>query len=168
MITIERIELDGVLYESERRLRDEVLLGPLGLTVADFEAAFPGVEQRYEHFAAVLDHPLGRRVVGCCGLLPDDPAQGEGRLLQMVVDPQLQGSGVGRRLVVAVEARGFGELDFVRLSCRARVGVVPFYGGLGWKPTGGLFEEVGIPHRLMVLDRPEKPGGSPEQIERPT
>ncbi len=161
MITIERIELDSPLYESERLLRDEVLLKPLGLSVAKFEALFPGIERRYEHFAAVLDHPGGLRVVGCCGLLPDDPKVGEGRLLQMAVDPQRQGEGLGRRLVVAIESRAFGELDFVRLVCHARTEVATFYDTLGWAPEGDIFEEVGIPHRSMVLDRP------PVQIERP-
>jgi predicted GNAT family N-acyltransferase len=161
VITIERIEPDGPLYESERQLRDEVLLKPLGLTVAAFEAAFPGIERRYEHFVALFDHPLGLRVVGCCGLLPDDPEQGEGRLLQMAVDPQCQGEGLGRRLVVAIESRAFGDLGFVRLTCHARVEAALFYGSLGWIPKGEIFEEVGIPHRSMVLDRPEV------QLERP-
>ena len=161
MITIERIELDNPLYESERLLRDEVLLRPLGLSVAKFESLFPGIEGRYEHFVAVLDHPTGLRVVGCGGLLPDDPKVGEGRLLQMAVDPQRQGEGLGRRLVVAIESRAFAELGFVRISCQARVEAATFYDTLGWTPDGDVFEEVGIPHRSMALDRP------PAQIDRP-
>ena len=94
-------------------------------------------------------------------LLPDDPRVGEGRLLQMAVDPQRQGEGLGRRLVVAIESRAFGELDFVRLVCHARTEATTFYDTLGWAPEGDIFEEVGIPHRSMVLDRP------PVQIERP-
>ena len=79
----------------------------------------------------------------------------------MVVDPQCQGEGLGHRLVVAIESRAFGELDFVRLSCHARVEAATFYDRLGWVPDGDVFEEVGIPHRSMVLDRPPAP------IERP-
>lgn len=161
VIKIERISVDGPLYESERDLRDAVLLGPLGLSVARFGELFPGIEHRYEHFAAVLSDSNGPRVVGCCGFLADDPIQGEGRLLQMAVDPQRQGEGLGRRLVVAVESRAFGELDQVRLACHARLEVVSFYDSLGWIPKGEKFEEAGVEHRSMVLERP------PVQLERP-
>ena len=157
LITIRRIELADPLYTSERALRERVLFKPLGLSMARFEAEFPGVEQRYEHFVAVMDHPTGPLVIGCAGLLVGEPGPNEGRLLQMAVDPQRQGEGIGRRLVVAIESRAFGVKDLRRLSCHAREPVAAFYRGLGWHNQGAPFDEIGIPHRLLVLDRPTTP-----------
>ena len=139
LITIRRIELADPLYTSERALRERVLFKPLGLSMARFEAEFPGVEQRYEHFVAVMDHPTGPLVIGCAGLLVGDPGP------------------IGRRLGVAIESRAFGVKDLRRLSCHAREPVAAFYRGLGWPNQGDQFDEIGIPHRLLVLDRPTIP-----------
>jgi len=151
VIRIRRIGTGEIFYEQERRLRERALLEPIGLDLARFDASFPGVDERAEHFAAIFDHPAGDRVVGCALLLPDEPEEGVGRLMQMAVDIQRRGEGIGRRLVVAVEYRAFGELGLDALTCDARIEAVPFYERLGWVAEGHAFEEVGIPHRRMWL-----------------
>jgi predicted GNAT family N-acyltransferase len=154
MIRIRRITTDDPLYQQECALRESVLLRPLGLSMADFHREFPGIEGRLEHFVAVFDHPSGPRVVGCAALLPDHPSTGSGKLMQMAVDLQRQGEGIGRRLVVAIERRAFGELGLTELYCHAQLGAVGFYSSLGWAFDGDTFLEAGIQHRRMVF-RPE-------------
>lgn len=151
MITIRRITLDDPLYPQECALRESVLLRPIGLDVPKFKAMFPGVEERFEHFVAVFAHPSGPRIVGCATLLPDYPEPGVGKLMQMAVDLQRQGEGIGTRLVVAVEQRAFGELGLRELFCHARDTAYGFYGSLGWTFDSGVFDEAGVPHRRMVF-----------------
>ncbi len=158
MIRILRIDRDHPLYEQEVALRREVLLAPIGIDMPQLEAMFPGNEERYEHFVAVIDHPAGERVVGCAVLLPHHPEPGSGKLAQMAVDPQRQREGIGRRIVVEIERRAFGALGLQRLFCHAREDVVPFYAALGWRPEGPGFEEAGIPHVRMAF-APSDPMG---------
>ncbi len=146
-----RITRGDPLYAQQRALREEVLLRPLGLDMARFEAEFPGFESRLVHFVAVVDHPTGRRVVGCGSVLPDHPSPGAGRLMQMAVDPQRQGEGIGRQLVVAIESHAFGDLGLGELTCHAQEHAVPFYEKLGWRAEGAPIVEAGIPHRRMVF-----------------
>lgn len=142
------------LYEQEVDLRQRVLLEPINFTIADFEKEFPGVEDRFEHFVCVIDHPTGKRVIGCVCLLPNHPQPGIGKLMQMAVDPQRQREGIGRELVVELERRAFGELGLQELFCHAREDARPFYERLGWEVDGEMFMEAGIPHFRMRF-RPE-------------
>ena len=156
MTEIRRITMDDPLYPQECALRESVLLRPLGLSMEDLRREFPGVEERFEHFVAVFDHPAGPRVIGCAALLAHFPEPGTGKLMQRAVDLPRQGAGIGRRLVVAVERRAFGELGLTELFCHAQLPAVGFYTSLGWKIEGGVFKEAGIDHQRMVL-RPEPP-----------
>ncbi|MCB9844368.1 MAG: GNAT family N-acetyltransferase [Phycisphaeraceae bacterium] len=151
MIEIRRIEATDPLYRQECALRERVLLSNVGLDMASFQEAFPGIESRFEHFVAVFDHPQGERVIGCALLLSNYPEPGVGKLMQMAVDEQRQGEGIGRRLVIALEERAFGELGLQELFCHAREGVYEFYGRLGWAIDSEEFSEVGIPHRRMAI-----------------
>ncbi len=139
------------LYPQEVELRQRLLLGPVGFTMEMFEQEFPGVEDRFEHFVAVIEHPKGRRVIGCVCLLPHYPEQGTGKLMQMAVDPQRQGEGIGRAMVVELERRAFGELGLASLFCHSRADAVGFYRTLGWKIEGEEFMEAGVPHCRMVF-----------------
>lgn len=158
MIRVQRITPKSPQYPSAVALRESVLLGPIGYTHARFMAEYPGIDDRAEHFVAVMDHPTGQRVVGCLLLLPE-PQGGGAKVMQMAVDPQRQGEGLGRRLVVAAEARAFGELGLERLYCHAQDRAVGFYERLGWRAQGEPFTEAGIGHRKMVLDAPPRPTG---------
>lgn len=175
MIRVMRLLPGDPLLAQERDLRDRALLNPIGYDVAKFEAEFPYFEAKAERFVAVLDRegvrmpgalaidpprPVESVVVGCASLLPHHPVAGSGKLMQMAVDKQLRGQGVGRRLVVEVERRAFGELGLVSLYCHARAGAwggktdgdaVGFYESCGWGIEGEPFEEAGIPHRKLVV-----------------
>jgi len=155
MIRIRRIERSDPLYEQAIELRERVLLRPVGFDFHGFCAHFPGYEERFEHFVAVVNHPKGDRVVGVVCLLPNHPKEGVGKLMQLAVDPQRQREGIGRRLVAELERRAFGELGLTELFCHSQEPAVPFYAGLAWEAEGEAFEEAGIPHYKMVF-RAEK------------
>lgn len=161
MAEILRISMGDPLYPQECGLREQVLLNPIGYDMARFRREFAGLEEKFEHFVAVVRHASGPRVIGCATLLPNYPAPGVGKLMQMAVDPQRQGEGLGRRLVVAVESRAFGELGLTELFCHAQVPAMGFYDALGWEVDSEEFTEAGIPHRRMRL-RAEKPETAPE------
>lgn len=158
MIQVRRITLDDPLYAQEVAVREQELLRPIGLDLAKFKAMFPGAEDRFEHFVAVFNHPTGPRVVGTALLLPNYGPKGDeagiGKLMQMAVDRQRQGEGIGTRLVVAIERRAFGELGLRELFCHARDTAYGFYESLGWAYDSEVFEEAGVPHRRMVF-RPQ-------------
>lgn len=165
MSQIRRITREDPLYPQEVALRESVLLGPIGLDLPKFEAMFPGAEERFEHFVAVINHPSGPRVVGCALLLPGYPDPGTGKLMQMAVDPQRQGEGLGTRLVVALERRAFGELGLRELFCHARDTAYGFYSSLGWDFDSETFTEAGVPHRRMTF-RPDLPEPESEALPR--
>lgn len=154
MIRVLRIDQSHPLYEQEVALREKVLLEPIGLDMEGLEQLFPGAEAAFEHVVAVVDHPSGERVVGVVCLLPDYPEKGTAKLMQMVVDPQRQKEGIGRRLVAELERRAFGELGLTSLWCSARDTAVDFYKSMGWSIEGDEYREAGIPHFKMVFDPP--------------
>ncbi|MBC7836115.1 MAG: GNAT family N-acetyltransferase [Phycisphaerales bacterium] len=154
MITIRSITTDDVLYRQECDLRESVLLRPIGMDMAALAAEFPGFEERFEHFVALLDHPTGERVIGCVTLLPGYPQPRTGKLMQMCVDAQRQGEGIGRRLVAALERRAFGELGLSSLYCHAQLTACGFYHNLGWVSSGPVFDEGGVAHQKMLFEPP--------------
>jgi ribosomal protein S18 acetylase RimI-like enzyme len=133
------IEVGSAAHAHELALRYRVLRAPLGMAEGS---------EWYEHEAACVHLVAleGERVVGCVLFHPRD-AEG-GRLLQMAVDPERQGGGLGRRLVRGLEgelaARGFSEIFL-----HARDHAVGFYERLGYRCEGAPYTEVGIPHRTM-------------------
>ena len=159
MITITRITTDDPLYTQAVDLRTRVLLAPIGYDIDRYKTEFPGVEERYEHFVAVLDHPGGDRVVGNACLLPHYPEDGSGKLSQMAVDPQRQNEGIGTKLVVEMERRATTHHDLDTLMCHAQIPAVPFYEHLGWERDGEMFQEAGIDHYRMHYALPKPPEG---------
>lgn len=168
MIRIRRIQMSDPLYAQELDLRTRVLLTPIGLTMDDYLVMSGGREARCEHFVAVFDHPQGDRVLGTATLLADHPNTGEdpasergpGKVSQVCVDPQRQNEGIGQKLMIAIEARAFGELGLPGLYCHAQLVAVPFYEKLGWSVRGEVFVEAGIKHKRMELAAPDPVLGS--------
>ncbi len=153
---MEHISVDHPLYEASCELRDRVLLKPIGYSMDKFKTDYPAVDTASDHFVAVMDHPTGqggKRVVGVVVLVPPsglkNAVPGMGKLMQMAVEPQLQGSGIGRQLVARLEAHAYGTLGYDRLFCHARVEAADFYSRLGWTIEGELFQEAGIDHYRM-------------------
>jgi predicted N-acetyltransferase YhbS len=137
--TLRFIGLDAPEYAQELDLRWRVLRKPLGF--AREAVAFP-FEAESLHLVA-LD---ADRVVACVLFHPEGTESG--RLFQMAVEPDRQGTGLGTLLVRALEAelarRGFREVIL-----HARDTAVGFYARLGYAPVGAPYAEVGIPHQNM-------------------
>ncbi len=156
LVRIQHISLDHPLYAQEVALRTAVLLAPIGYSFEDYCNIAPGREEKCEHFVAVTDHPTGEKVVGTATLFIDKDAQGNtvGKVQQVCVNKQLQGEGIGQKLMIAIEARGFGALGLSSLYCHAQLSAMPFYDKLGWSVEGDEFDEAGIQHRRMFISAP--------------
>ena len=154
MVRYRRITIEDPLYPGECRLRERVLLTPIGYDIARFCREYPGVDEHSEHFIATTKTPGGDRVIGCALLLAESDRQGFGRLTQMAVDPQRRGEGIGQRIVINTESRAFGELGLDGIYCNAQIHAVSFYEKLGWSREGEKFIEADIPHQRMVIHRP--------------
>ena len=138
--TIQLIEVGTDIHQKALHLRFEILRAPLGLPPG---SEVHESETQIWHFVALH----GERVVGCVLLLPDREKK-TGRLLQMAVHNSLQGQGLGRRLVQALESHALSE-GLALIEMHAREVAIPFYEKLGYVCSGDIFEEVGIPHRIM-------------------
>lgn len=136
---IEMITLDDDRYQPELALRYAVLREPLGIKREDVDYPF---DLGSLHWVA-MDGDL---VIGCVLFHPE--GEKTGRLLQMAVTPTLQGRGVGRDLVRALE-RDVRERGYEEVTLHAREDKVGFYQRLGYEVFGEAFVEVGIPHRHM-------------------
>ena len=142
MIRIETISTDSPHYDSERDLRNRVLLRPIGLPDHAWEQKDP----ESAHIVAILND----QVVGCVLLYPHPEEPQKAQLLQMATDSKLQGQGIGQRLVEALKEHA-KAMGVATVFCHARCEVQGFYQKLGFQATGGTFEEVGLKHQLMEL-----------------
>jgi GNAT superfamily N-acetyltransferase len=140
-MVIKEIPFGSDQYEAMRRFREKILRVPIGLTLS--EADLKG-EDGQMHIAAVLEDgsiagtallkPLSSRTV---------------KLRQMAISPSLQGKGLGRRMVLFVEARA-RKLGYETIELNARVYAQPFYEKLGYRAEGSRFIEVTLPTVRMV------------------
>lgn len=126
-------------YERERRLRDEVLRRPLGLSLDDEDST---TEKDQLHFGLFL----GGELVACVIAAPVSGS--EARIRQMAVAPAHQGRGLGRRLLDAVERELRGR-GFRKLHLGARSSAAGFYEKLGYAAVGGAYVSVTVPHLRM-------------------
>jgi N-acetylglutamate synthase-like GNAT family acetyltransferase len=135
-------------YRAERALRFRVLRAPLGMPPGSEENAY---EWSCKHWVARVDGI----VVGCVLLhVFDEHGARVGKLMQMAVEPRLQGQGLGAALVRCVwQAADADGLESVVLH--ARETAIPFYERLGCVIEGEPFTEVGLPHRRMRRVRAE-------------
>jgi predicted GNAT family N-acyltransferase len=158
VIRIRRISMSDPLYAQEVDLRTRVLLAPIGYSIEDYYRMAPGREERCEHFVAVFDHPQGDRVLGTATLYaPSADAEDPfGKISQVCVDPQRQNEGIGQKLMIAIEARAFGELGLPGLYCHAQLIAIPFYEKIGWRVSSDTFLEAGIKHKRMEILAPDR------------
>jgi len=137
--TLRFVGLDTPEYAQELDLRWRVLREPLGF--APDAVAFP-FEAESLHLVA-LD---AGRVVGCVLFHPEGTETG--RLFQMAVEPDRQGTGLGTRLVRTLETE-LGRRGFREVTLHARDTAVGFYARLGYASSGPPYVEVGVPHQNM-------------------
>ncbi len=138
-VIFREVPLGNSEYDAAIRLREAVLRRPLGLALSVEEMAgepecrhFVGVAGT-EVIATLLLKPLGAETV---------------KMRQVAVDPALQGSGVGARLVQFAEASA-RDLGFHTIVAHARETALGFYRRLGYAVEGEPFIENTIPHRRV-------------------
>ncbi len=155
MIRIRSIQISDPLYAQETVLRERVLLNSVGLTIEGYMEMFPGREERCEHFVAVFDHPKGERVIGTATMLGPTEDEEFAKVMQVCVNEQRQGEGIGAKLMIAIEARALGERDYPGLYFHAQLVAMPFYEKLGWAEGSEVFMEAGIEHKRMQISAPK-------------
>lgn len=142
MPEILRINLSDPLYQKERELRNNILLRPLGIPDFGWEM----YDHKAWHFVAME----GAVLIGCVLLVPLDAKLARAQLMQMAVDTNYQGKGVGKALIQAL-------LSFARskkikeIEIHSRAKVSTFYESFGFHIYGEEFEEVGIRHQLLKM-----------------
>ncbi len=135
-----RISFGSAQYRQALHLRETVLRVPLGLTLS--EADVQGEDGQW-HFA-LLD---GRDAL-LANVVAVPLGEGLFKLRQMAVRADLQGLGLGSRLLTEVEGQLLAQ-GARSIILHARVSVVPFYQMLGYVAEGEDFMEVTIAHRCM-------------------
>ena len=142
MKKILRIDTDHVFYQQERALRNRILLRPIG--IPDF--GWEHHDHRSWHFVAIEDD----MVIGCVVLVPSRNHGHEAQLIQMAIEKEYQGIGLGGEMIkyLISFARSQG---IRRIEIHAREDVTGFYEKSGFEIYGELFEEVGIRHRHMRM-----------------
>jgi hypothetical protein len=127
-------------YELARRLREEVLRKPLGLSLTDEDLEG---EEHQLHFG--LFESSGE-LVACGVAVPI--SRTEARIRQMAVLPSRQGTGLGGRLLEEIE-NDLRTRGFRTLVLDARTSAAGFYERLGYSALGEEFIHVTIPHIRM-------------------
>jgi predicted GNAT family N-acyltransferase len=90
------------------------------------------------HLLAMADD----QAVGTARILPD------GRIGRLAVLKCWRGQGIGKALLLAAI-----EHCNRRPFLHAQVHAIPFYAAAGFVPSGAPFDEAGIPHQLMIMNR---------------
>jgi len=140
MITIQQITTDDVLYTAEQALRNKILLRPIGVP----DHAWEMHDQTAWHFVALENQVL----IGCVVLHPLNPEKTTAQLMQMAVETNQQGKGIGSKLVKTLLS--FCKKNNVKqVVCHARENAIQFYLNQGFEIYDEPFEEVGILHRHM-------------------
>lgn len=142
MIVIKTISTSDPHYSAMRELRNRILLRPLGLADNSWEM----YDKESWLFVAIDDNV----VVGCAILVPSEGDRKSAQLMQMAVDANLQGKGIGKLLVTELVALA-KENGFSEIRCHSRKNAINFYKSFGFEVYGEPFEEVGIPHSHMKL-----------------
>jgi predicted GNAT family N-acyltransferase len=101
--------------------------------------------------ATAPDHaPLGTaRLLHGPAVLAKSGPPGGGMLGRLAVLKESRGTGLGRDLVLAVEAEA-RRRSLSAIELHAQTHAVSFYERLGYQPFGPLFDDAGIPHRAML------------------
>ncbi len=142
MLKIINIEMQHPLYQQERELRNKILLRPIGIPDYGWEKNDP----ISWHFVALSDS----KIVGCVLLVPLDEEFKKGQLIQMAIETDWQGKGLGKQLVQNLlqfsKNKGFNEIII-----HSRADVTSFYEALGFSVYGEAFEEVGVQHQHLSM-----------------
>jgi predicted GNAT family N-acyltransferase len=135
---LKQIDYGSKEYDQMLQLRYEVLREPLGLTFTPEELE----RAKRDILLGCFDED---ELQACCMLTPKGD---EVKLRQMAVKKGLQGTGLGRVMMIFAEnvARDQG---FKKLVMHARSSAIGFYEKLGYNISSEEFLELTIPHYEM-------------------
>lgn len=126
--------------ESEiRAIRETVFMHEQGVPE---ELEWDGLDPVCEH---VLAYDERGEAIGT-GRLSED-----GRIGRMAVLKPWRGRGLGRAILVALLERA-RKRSLARVSLAAQTYAIGFYEKYGFRATGDVFPDAGIPHQEMYLD----------------
>lgn len=137
-VVFKLIPYGSLHYKAVVVLREDILRKPFGLSFHSQE-----LEQEKDHLHIV--GLKGEQVVATAVLVPEGE---KCKMQRVVVDPQMQNSGIGSKMMAFCEeyARAQG---FKSICCHARDTAVQFYLKNGYTPEGEYFDEDTIPHLKM-------------------
>jgi len=127
-------------YQKMVDLRYEILRKPLGLAFSEDELE----KEKEDILIGAFDD---EKLLACC-LITREKGN-TCRLRQMAVQNNMQGKGIGATMMNVAEnvARDRG---FRTMSMHARKSAIGFYENLGYRVDGDEFQEVTIPHFVML------------------
>lgn len=143
-INVSKIDHTAPQYQQVWDLREEMLRKPIGLSLKNED-----LSRDKEDAIFIAEHD--GKVIGCVmGRHTDEGLQ----LRQMAVYDEWQGKGIGRMLVLALEAYA-AQNGYTRILLHARKVARGFYAGMGYTDYGDEFTEVGIAHFMMEKAVPQ-------------
>lgn len=138
-VILQMVEYGSHLQLKSVELRTKVLRAPLGLVYTTEQLA---AEKDEVHIVATI----GDKVAGV--LLLKIAAPSVLKMRQVAVDPALQHSGIGSKLVAFAEQYASAH-GYVEIELHARDAAKVFYLKAGYRIVGDVFTEVGLPHYKM-------------------
>lgn len=126
---------------------DRKLCLDLRASVFISEQGFPEDMDEFDDIAIHLLAKAGDRPVGTARLVID---RDMARIGRVCVVPEMRGKGLGAALIKTAmdTARDVPGVRTARLS--AQVTAMPFYKGLGFAAQGPVYDDLGVPHQMMV------------------
>ena len=136
-------------YQETLIHRDRILRRPLGLELSADDVLN---EESQRHFILRDEKEI------LAGLITLPPQEATIKIRQMWVQEDLQGSGLGQRLLEKV-AQVLSHEGITTLTLHARETARAFYEKCGYHTHGEPFLEIGIPHIAMIrqLDKTGHP-----------
>jgi GNAT superfamily N-acetyltransferase len=143
-VTFRWIDAADPLMAEVDAVRHEALFAPFGLPRLD---GWDDDGAALRHVAALEG---GRVVAYACLILEAD---GSGHVRQVSVRPERHGAGIGRALMLEVEAEA-RRLELPLLWLNARCTAEPFYHRVGYETVSGVFPSgrTGVDH--VRMERP--------------
>jgi len=127
-------------YQKMVDLRYEILRKPLGLAFSEDELE----KEKEDILIGAFDD---EKLLACC-LITREKGN-TCRLRQMAVQNNMQGKGIGATMMNFAE-NGARDRGFRTMSMHARKSAIGFYEKLGYRVDGDEFQEVTIPHFVML------------------
>jgi len=141
VIAIQPYPVTDPLYGEAKRLREQVLRLPLGMTLRAVDTQHDA-DVGVVHYAATDENGVLLGTV----TIAQEGCQAE--LKQMCVEPAHIGQRIGRRLVEAAEHQSM-KRGVAMIRLHARVSAQRFYTALGYRVVSEPHDHIGIPHLWM-------------------